>query len=169
MQSREQLTQIAIEHCRKAAAQNVKGELFIEVNDADQTWNPRELRHIYEQQMTVWRRYGEFEVIVDESGEMVGFIDHDKYNKSVGGVLSEAEAQALIKKAKLLPSDARFIKLQEHQIDQLKRTFRATYALTDPLATHSQVEVEINSTTREIIALRPIVKKEKPKDDGARS
>lgn len=164
MLTREQLSSLAIDHCRDAASQRIKGELFIEANAAEVNWDALRLRNIFEQQMTIWRKYGRFEVIMDEVGDVVGFVDHDKYLKSVGGLLTEIEAHLLVKKAGVLPSAARLIRLREHKVDELIRTFRATYVLAEALETHSQVEVEINSTTREIIAVRPIPKKEKPDD-----
>lgn len=160
MQPREQLSSQAVDHCRDAASQRIKGEVFVEVNSSEVNWDPLKLRHIFEQQMTIWRKYSGFEVIMDEFGEVVGFVDHDKYDKSVGGLLGEDDAKQLVKKAKVIPSDARFIRLREHQLDEVRRTFRATFVLADALETHSQVEVEINSTTRDIIAVRPIPKKE---------
>ncbi len=164
MQNRELLSTLAVAQCRNVASPRIQGELFIEVNASEVNWNPLQLRHVYEQQMTIWRKYSGFEVIQDEAGEVVGFVDHDKYAKSVGGLLSEAEAQELVRKAGVLPPDCRLIRLREHKLDDLLRTFRATYVLAEATETYSQVEVEINSTTREIIAVRPVPKKEKPHD-----
>ncbi|HEX4951020.1 MAG TPA: hypothetical protein VFZ34_30455 [Blastocatellia bacterium] len=164
MQPRERLSSLAVDHCRDAASQRIKGEVFVEVNSSEVNWDSLKLRHVFEQQMTIWRKYGGFEVIMDEAGEVVGFVDHDKYLKSVGGILSEDDAKLLVKKARILPTEARLIRLREHKIDELMRTFRATFVLPEAHETHSQVEVEINSTTRDIIAVRPIPKKEKPHD-----
>jgi hypothetical protein len=164
MQNRELLSTLAVAQCRNVASPRIQGELFIEVNASEVNWNPLQLRHIYEQQMTIWRKYSGFEVIMDEAGEVVGFVHHDKYAKSVGGILTEEDAQAAVRKAGVLPSDARFIRLREHKLDDLVRTFRATYILAEATETHSQIEVEINSITREIIAVRPVPKKENPHD-----
>ncbi len=164
---REQLSAMAVERCRKKAAQHIAGELMIEVENNEVNWDPRQLRHLFEQQMTIWRRYSGFDVIVGNEGALIGFVHHDRYAKSVGGLLSEEDAHKVVKQAQVVPPDAKLIRLREHRVDELIRTFRATYLLATALDSHSQVEVEINSTTREIIAVRPVPKKEKPQHDRA--
>lgn len=75
MISETELRTKAQESCLEHARREISGELLVELLDSDLEWDPIILRHIFDQPMVVWRRFGEFEIVTDEEGCPVGFLD----------------------------------------------------------------------------------------------
>lgn len=66
------------------------------------SWDPVELRYVADQTVVLWRRYGEFEVVLDEDSRVVGYVDHDKWEKCRWVPLSEDESLAIARTSGLL-------------------------------------------------------------------
>lgn len=61
--------------CLAHAKAVVGGDLEVELRDADLRWESIELRHVFDQPAVIWRRFGEFEVILNDRNQPVGFVD----------------------------------------------------------------------------------------------
>src|SRR6187402_2198727 len=68
-----------------------------------------QLRHAFTQALTLWRKYGRFDIIVNAAGSLIGFIDHDKYLEAGDAPLGERDAVDLVRREKLVPDSAGFV------------------------------------------------------------
>ena len=75
MLEEDELIQKAHDDCLAHAQEVISGDLEIDLEEADLEWDPIQLRHVFDQPMVVWRRFGEFEVVLDDEDRPVGFID----------------------------------------------------------------------------------------------
>lgn len=91
-----QLSQTAHDNCLQHVTSLFEGEYAVQVLGNQTNWNPRELRQMFEQAMTVWRKYGEFEVILDEHDTPVGYIDHDKWTGCKWRELTPEQIKAIV-------------------------------------------------------------------------
>lgn len=69
------LREQALDDCRTHAEATLDGDLDVEVVESELAWDPVALRHVFDQSHLVWRRFAQFEVVVDGAGRPLGFID----------------------------------------------------------------------------------------------
>lgn len=156
MKPEKELEDMARSICEEHAARRIRAEILVEPGSARTKWDSFQLRHVFEQPFTIWRRAAAFDVILDAAGRMVGFVDHDKYVGSNEGSLTPEEAQAIVAALDVLPKGARLIDLKAARIRPDIRVCQARYELAFPLPEYEAVDVEINPTRREVIAVRPV-------------
>lgn len=156
MKSMRDLKARGLEHCQEHAARRIKGDLLVESVSEKVSWDPVQLRHVFDQSLVIWRRIGSFEVILDSLGRMAGFVDHGKYASAKDGALAPEDADALVAASGIVPGGAKRTDLKERKMPSGARVFRGRYELRYPLPDYDSVDVDFNPTTREIVAIRPI-------------
>jgi hypothetical protein len=77
------------------------GEVLVDTGEATVEWNARDLRFIYDDVLTVWKRFTTFEVIVDDGDEVVGFVDEDKWSDCRAAPLADERAIELLRETGL--------------------------------------------------------------------
>jgi hypothetical protein len=156
MKSLRDLKYQGLEFCQEHAARRIKGDLLVESVSERLSWDPVELRHVFDQLLVIWRKVGSFEVILDSLGRMAGFVDHGKYASAKDGALAPEDADALVAASGVVPGGAKRTELKERKMPSGARIFRGRYELRYPLPDYEAVEVDFNPTNKEIIAIRPI-------------
>ncbi len=91
----QDLSQQAHDDCLEHAENTISGELQVELLESDLEWDPVTLRHVFDQSMVVWRRFGEFEVVLDEEGRPVGFLDSGGWEECESAPISVSQALAV--------------------------------------------------------------------------
>ena len=156
MLNQARLSAQAVTDCLAHARTRVTGDLLATVNAQQQDWDGVQMRHIFTQTMTLWRRYGRFDIILTANGKLAGFVDHDKYAEPGSEPLAQANAEALIRQAGVVPTDA---VMESYQAaippDGESRTWKAMFALKVPEKEYTLLEVEVNAAKRAVIAVRP--------------
>jgi hypothetical protein len=102
MLSEEDLKKKAQQDCLKHAEGTVRGELKVELGDFDRYWSRRELRHVFDQAMVIWRKSGTFEILLDENNKPVGFVDPDKWDKCQWQPMGDWEVRAMVQQTGLV-------------------------------------------------------------------
>lgn len=150
------LPKLALKSCLDHARKRVNGDLIVTATGSHSGWDDFQMRHVYSQAMTIWRRYGQFDIIMDGSGAMVGFIDHGKYEDAGDEPMSREDALEMIRKAGVVPPSAR---LENYLLVTPKsgrgKVWKAVFALEKPAKDYALLDVEINSTKKTIISVRP--------------
>ncbi len=159
MKPLDELERQGLESCREHAARRIQGDLLVESTTSGIAWDPIQFRNYFEQSLVIWRRTGTFEVILDSEGRVAGFVDHDKYAGSKGGLLAPGEVDALAAATGLVPAGARRVELKEQRVSEEISVYRARYELPRPRPGHAEVEVELNPKRKEVIAVRPILRR----------
>ncbi|MDQ3001374.1 MAG: hypothetical protein M3Y08_08950, partial [Fibrobacterota bacterium] len=143
------LSKLAIKSCLEHARKRVMGDLTITATGSHSEWNEHQMRHVHSQAMTIWRRYGQLDIIMNEKGKLVGFIDHAKYQDAGDEALSREEAMAMISKAGVVPSSARLEEFKQVELTKVKGTvWKAVFALEVPAKDYALLDVEINGTKK---------------------
>lgn len=156
MLEKEELETLARDRCGAHAKQALNTPVEI-VNDAQtQEWDPILLRTVFFQKMSMWRKYGAFDVITDANAAIVGFVDHDKLEGEGGGALSRDELSALFQSEPLIPRTASISDTQTFQHTSGLEVQRALLNLRYPVAGTLKMEVLINAKRRAIAAIRPL-------------
>ncbi len=156
MLTERELSDKATELCKEQAKKSLRGELLIETKSSELEWDKIQLRNIFEQFMTIWKKYGGFDVIIDSNGNIVGFIDHDKYVQSNDGDLTPDDINAIVADIDLVPDDARLVNTKIAEITPGTRIYKVIYELHPPSSWYTHLDVEINPTRRAVIAVRPV-------------
>lgn len=156
MLNAERLQAKAVEQCLNHAKERVMGDLTVTAGGSLLQRDGFQMRHTYTQALTIWRKYGRFDIIVNAAGNMIGFIDHDKYLEAGDLPLSEKEAVDLVRREKLVPESAGFVeyKIAKPPSGQGK-IGKAIFALSRPEQEYDLLEVEINGAKRAVISVRP--------------
>lgn len=89
------LREQAHDDCRAHAEATLDGDLEVELLASDLEWDPVSLRHVFDQSLLIWRRFAQFEVVVDGAGRPVGFIDGGGWEACEDAPLDVEEALAL--------------------------------------------------------------------------
>ncbi|MBN1208025.1 MAG: hypothetical protein JXB05_24385 [Myxococcaceae bacterium] len=96
----------AIADCLAFAQQHLSGDYLAEPIELPPeqalVWDPVELRYAVDRSMVLWRRYGQFEVVLDADNRVVGYVDHDKWERCRWEPLTDAEALAIARASALL-------------------------------------------------------------------
>lgn len=150
------LSKLAIKACLEHARKRLTGEFTVTTTGSHSGWDEFQMRHVHSQAMTIWRRYGQLDIIMDEAGSLIGFIDHGKYQDAGEDPLSREEALEMIRKAGVVPVSAR---LEEYKAVVLKSgkgtVWKAVFAIEKPTKDYALLDVEINGTKKIIISVRP--------------
>lgn len=115
-----QLSQTAHDDCRKHVELLFEGAYHVEVLNHGTAWNPRELRNVFSQSMTVWRQYGEFDVILDAQNTPVGYIDHDKWTGCAWRELTPEQVKAIVSPLDPLRADVEIRSIARGERDCLE-------------------------------------------------
>jgi hypothetical protein len=150
------LSKEAMRQCLAHAQRRVVGDVIVSANKELVDWDGFQMTHVYTQSMTVWRRFGRIDIIVDSGGNLVGFIDHEKYRNPGDGILERDVAESLIREAGVVPVSAileEYLSIKPPSGEG--RIWKAVFALAFPLKDYELLDVEINPTGPAIIAVRP--------------
>lgn len=146
------LRQRAHDDCLRHAQATFTGELMVELGESDQIWNPVELRHVFYQPMIIWKKYGDFEVILDEMNQPVGYVDHEKWHDCQWQALSRAEVLDIIFQTGMVHED---IVVEEEQpgergcLEVLFKEMRGHLGL-------KRFRIQINPLRRVLISILPV-------------
>lgn len=151
------LSDQALKNCLAHGRKRVQGDLIASINGRQQEWDGVQMRRVFTQAMTLWRRYGKFDVILDGEGGLVGFIDHDKYKDPSEAELARDDAEAMIRAAGVVPESA---KLETYGPVKPPagegRLWKAAFALETPQREYALLEVEVNAALKAIASVRPM-------------
>lgn len=78
--------------CREAAARVSPAECRVDVVRAATEWDPEDMRFIFEYQADLWLAGPAFDVIIDEEGRSVGYIDESKWRACSWKTMTRARA-----------------------------------------------------------------------------
>jgi len=72
---------------------------------SDAGWDGRALRWVHEERWAVWRDVAAFDLILDEDGRVLGFVDHEAYGRAdQNAVLAPEDLIGLLVEQELLPA-----------------------------------------------------------------
>jgi len=69
------LDELAFEFCSLKVKQELKGDYLIDIDDSDVDWDPTFLRFLHDANLSIWKKLGEFEFILDDEDQPIGFIN----------------------------------------------------------------------------------------------
>jgi hypothetical protein len=96
----------AVADCLAFAEQQLSGEYRAEPipvpPEEALSWDPVELRYVVDQSVVLHRRYSQFEVVLDADDRVVGYVDHDKWEKCRWEPLTDGEALSIARTSGLL-------------------------------------------------------------------
>lgn len=156
MLEKDELETLARDRCAAHAKQAVKVPVEIAVDAQTQEWDPTLLRTVFFQKMSMWRKYGAFDVITDANAAIVGYVDHDKLEGEGGGALSRDELAVLFQSEPLIPRTAAISNTETFQHTTGLQVQRALLSLRWPVAGMLKMEVLINAKRKAIAAVRPV-------------
>lgn len=151
------LEAIASDHCDSHAQEVLTSPVSISIDAQESAWDPIQLRTVFAQQMSLWRKYGSFEVIADSSLRIVGYVDGDKCEGEGGGALPREELLALFQSEPLIPRTASIIEIQSQRQTSGVELQRVLFSLRWPVGGLTKMEVLVNAKRRAIAAVRPLV------------
>ena len=157
MLEKEELETLAKDRCGRHAKQVLNTPVEIAPEAQTQDWDSILLRTVFFQKLSLWRKYGAFDVITDANAAIVGYVDHDKLEGEGGGALSRDELSALFQSEPLIPRTASISDTQTFQHTTGLQVQRALLTLRYPVAGMLKIEVLINAKRRAIAAIRPVL------------
>lgn len=114
----------ALADCLAFAGQQLTGDFHVEPvpvpDDEALSWDPVELRYVVDQTAVLWRRYGQFEVVLDAEDRVVGYVDPDKWEKCRWEPLTDAEALSIARTSGLLRPGLRLVESRKGEGDCLE-------------------------------------------------
>jgi len=102
MLSKEELQDKARADCLAHVRTIVADDLKVQPDEPRSRWRPSQLREVFTQAIVLWRRFGRFEVLLDDRDAPVGFVDPDKWEHCSWRQLSEWEIRELVRRTHLL-------------------------------------------------------------------
>jgi hypothetical protein len=145
----ESLRSKALEACRKHIEATLDGEYDLEPLEPFLAWSPLDLRVQHDQPIVVWRAYGAFEVLLDETHRSVGFVDHDKWLSCTYADLLPGEAEALARGTGLMPPGLVLVGEERGEKDCLELRFADTERVVRLL-------VRLNPDRKAVISVEPV-------------
>ncbi|WP_224240872.1 hypothetical protein [Hyalangium gracile] len=144
----------ALEDCLAFAEQHLSGEfraepVLVAPEDA-LSWDSVELRYVVDQTAILYRRYSQFEVVLDADDRVVGYVDHDKWEKCRWEPLSDGEALTIARSSGLLRLGLRLVESRKGEGDCLELRFEEPGPNAAPGLT-----VRINPVRRAVISVLP--------------
>jgi hypothetical protein len=151
------LSDQAMKNCLAHGRKRVQGDLIASINGRQQDWDGVQMRRVFTQSMTLWRRYGKFDVILDADAVLVGFIDHEKYKDPGDAELSREDAETWIRNAGVVPESAKLESFAPVSPPEGEgRLWKAVFALESPRKEYALLEVELNTALKAIACVRPM-------------
>jgi hypothetical protein len=152
----EDLTQAAIRHAQAHAQRVLNGDLMVTAAAPNLDWDAHLMRHTHHQALTLWRKYGRFDIILDASGTLIGFIDHDKFLDPGDREMTREDAEAFIRKEAVVPESSRLESFSAAPAPEGPgRIWKAVFALAKPEPDYELLDVELNAAKRAVISVRP--------------
>ncbi len=144
----------ALADCLALAEQQLSGDFRAEpvpipAEDA-LSWDPVELRYIVDQTAVLYRRYGQFEVVLDEDDRVAGYVDHDKWQQCRWEPLSDGEALTIARTSGLLRPGLRLVESRRGEGDCLELRLEEPGRNAAP-----GLVVRINPARRAVISVLP--------------
>lgn len=143
----------ATEACLAFVQEHLNGEFLAEPipapEDAALTWDPVELRYVADRSLVLWRRYGQFEVVLDAEDRVVGYVDHDKWEKCRWEPLTDAEALAIARTSGLLRPGLELVESRQGEKGSLELRLEGQ----EPA---EGLRVSINPARRAVISVLPV-------------
>jgi hypothetical protein len=143
----------AIEAGLAFAQEHLNGEFRAEpiavADDAALTWDPVELRYVADRSLVLWRRYGQFEVVLDAEDRVVGYVDHDKWEKCRWEPLTDEEALSIARTSGLLRPGLRLVESRQGEKGSLELRLEGA-------APSAGLRVCINPARRAVISILPL-------------
>jgi hypothetical protein len=144
----------ALAACLALAEQQLNGEFLAEPvevpTDEALSWDPIELRYVVDQTAVLWRRYGQFEVVLDEEDRVVGYVDHDKWQKCRWEPLTDGEALTIARTSGLLRPGLKLVESGKGEGDCLELRLEEPGKKAAP-----GLVVRINPARRAVISVLP--------------
>ena len=144
----------AIADCLAFAEQHLSGDYRAEpipLPDAEAlSWEPIELRYVVDRSVVLWRRYGQFEVVLDADDRVVGYVDPDKWEKCRWEPLTEGEALSIARATGLVGPGLQVVSSQQGEKGCLELRLEAPKADAAP-----GLQVRINPARRAVISILP--------------
>jgi hypothetical protein len=144
----------ALADCLAFAEEHLSGEFRAEPvpmpADEALSWDPMELRYVADQTVVLWRRYSQFEVVLDAEDRVVGYVDHDKWLKCRWEELPEEEALSLARTSGLLRPELKLVEARKGEGDCLELYLREQGRNPPP-----GLVVRINPALRVVISILP--------------
>jgi hypothetical protein len=153
----DDLAKSAVKLCQSHAQKVLNGDLTVTAAPPRREWDGHLMRTVHHQVLTIWRKYGRMEIILDGARNLIGFVDHDKYAEAGDRELSKDEAVSLVRKAGVIPAEARLESYASAPAPDGKgRIWKAVFALARPETEYELLDVEINAAKSAIISVRPM-------------
>jgi hypothetical protein len=145
----------ALADCLAFAEQQLSGDFHAEPipvpAEEALAWDPVELRYTVDAPVVLWRRYGQFEVVLDADDRVVGYVDHDKWQKCRWEPLTDGEALALVRESGLLRPALRLVESRRGEGDCLELRLEEPGKNPGPA-----LLVRINPARRAVISILPV-------------
>jgi hypothetical protein len=138
-------------HCREAVAQVSKAECRVDVSRGETEWDDEDQRFVYEYEATLWLAGPSFDVIVDDAGRGVGYVDHSKWRACSWKPLTRERVLALASETGYVPKTAGIIGFARGEKGCIEVRF-----LTDPRdAASTRYVSKVNPVLEKIISILP--------------
>lgn len=150
----EELRQRAHDGCQQHVAATLEGEFEIEMGEAASFWDDHELRHVFEQHMVIWRRFGTFDVWLDAEDRPVGYADPGQWEGCEWALLTHDDIHDIRQQVALTLPETAIEKAEQGKEGSLVVTLRESGTLRDP----GRWQIQINPARRSIISVSPLSK-----------
>jgi len=147
-----QLERTAVEECLEHVREVVPGEILVEPGEGVLEFDEEDLRHLFDQSLTVWRRFGEMEIVLDEEDRPVGFVDPGQQEDCVWMPLPESEILRIVRATGYARPDWQVLRHEKQDDGSL-------FAALGPIAggfSRERAHARINPRRKTVIALRPV-------------
>ncbi len=146
---RAELQQRALQAAQQHVDATLEGVYRLEALTPTLEWSPIELRQVFELPLVVWRAYGTFEVLLDDGGRPVGFIDSDKWLSCAWRELEPAKAEGLARSTTLVAPDWTLGEQKRGEKDCLELLFVDARGIP-------KVRVRLNPARQAVISVLPV-------------
>ena len=138
-------------HCREAVALVSPAECRVDVVRAATEWDDEDQRFVYEYEATLWLAGPAFDVVIDEAGRSVGYIDSSKWRVCSWKPMPRERVAQLAAATGYVPETAAIIGYGKGEKGCVEARF-----LTDPRnAASPRYIVRVNPILEKVIAVFP--------------
>lgn len=158
MITREQLQARAAGLARDVAEAELGVLVEVRPEGSALDWHGTLLRHIFEQNVSVWQTFTSLDLITDERGAVIGYVDHEAY-KDAGSEtgLADGAVRGLVADEELLPAYTRIVQRDVRPGPQGGKLVVVTAESPPGRRTAPQRwQIEINPARQMIAAVRPL-------------
>lgn len=143
----EALSDVIRAECTAHAERALGCECMIDSGPLSIQWRELDLRQIASQELTIWRRLTELQVLMDPEGSVVGFVDSGAWTGCAESALDDESVHALLLATGCIPAGAwwrsRSVGPRGEIVIELVAAGRAVRAV-------------VNGARRSVIAIRPM-------------